>query len=74
VLAADGAPVASLFALSTASVYPETTSHAFDYAERLGYVASAVLDIFDVPELEVCPWALREGVILDRLDRLGALG
>ena len=37
-------------------------------------VASAVLDIFDLPELEVCPWALREGVILDRLDRLGASG
>ena len=36
-------------------------------------VASAVLDIFDLSELEVCPWALREGVILDRLDRLGAL-
>ena len=37
-------------------------------------VASAVLDIFDLPELEICPWALREGVILDRLDQLGAPG
>ncbi len=37
-------------------------------------VASAVCDIFDVPELEICPWALREGVILDRLDRLSARG
>jgi exopolyphosphatase/guanosine-5'-triphosphate,3'-diphosphate pyrophosphatase len=35
-------------------------------------VASAVLDIFDLEDLEVCPWALREGVILDRLDQLGA--
>jgi exopolyphosphatase/guanosine-5'-triphosphate,3'-diphosphate pyrophosphatase len=35
-------------------------------------VASAVLDIFDLPELEICPWALREGVILDRLDQLSA--
>ena len=33
-------------------------------------VASAVLDIFDLHELEICPWALREGVILDRLDQL----
>lgn len=33
-------------------------------------VADAVLDIFDVPELEICPWALREGVILQRLDQL----
>ena len=37
-------------------------------------VASAVMDIFDLSELEVCPWALREGVILDRLDLLSALG
>jgi exopolyphosphatase/guanosine-5'-triphosphate,3'-diphosphate pyrophosphatase len=37
-------------------------------------VASAVLDIFDLPELEICPWALREGVILDRLDQLSASG
>ncbi|MGO4256522.1 Ppx/GppA phosphatase family protein [Marmoricola sp. RAF53] len=37
------------------------------------FVASAVLDIFDLPELEICPWALREGVILDRLDKLSVL-
>jgi exopolyphosphatase/guanosine-5'-triphosphate,3'-diphosphate pyrophosphatase len=29
-----------------------------------------VMDIFDVSTLEVCPWALREGVILARLDQL----
>jgi exopolyphosphatase / guanosine-5'-triphosphate,3'-diphosphate pyrophosphatase len=33
-------------------------------------VADAAMDIFDLPELEVCPWALREGVILRRLDVL----
>jgi len=37
-------------------------------------VASAVMDVFDLSELEICPWALREGVILDRLDQLSALG
>lgn len=37
-------------------------------------VASAVLDVFDLDELEICPWALREGVILDRLDQLSAHG
>ncbi len=37
-------------------------------------VADAVMDIFETDELEICPWALREGVILDRLDRLGTLG
>lgn len=34
-------------------------------------VAEACMDIFDMPELEICPWALREGVILERIDRLG---
>ncbi|CAN5310191.1 Ppx/GppA phosphatase family protein [soil metagenome] len=33
-------------------------------------VAEACMDIFDLPELEICPWALREGVILERIDRL----
>ncbi len=33
-------------------------------------VAEGVFDIFGFTELEVCPWALREGVILERLDRL----
>jgi len=33
-------------------------------------VADAVMDLFDLPTLEVCPWALREGVILSRLDQL----
>ena len=39
-----------------------------------GLVASAVLDIFELDELEICPWALREGVILDRLDKISVLG
>jgi exopolyphosphatase / guanosine-5'-triphosphate,3'-diphosphate pyrophosphatase len=33
-------------------------------------VALAIMDIFDLPELEVCPWALREGVILERIDAI----
>ena len=37
-------------------------------------VAAAVMDVFDIAELEICPWALREGVILDRLDKLSAIG
>jgi exopolyphosphatase/guanosine-5'-triphosphate,3'-diphosphate pyrophosphatase len=35
-------------------------------------VAEAVMDIFDLPALEICPWALREGVILERLDRIAS--
>ena len=37
-------------------------------------VAEAVLDIFDLSELEICPWALREGVILERIDRISRSG
>ena len=33
-------------------------------------VADAVMDIYDLPELEICPWALREGIILERLDQI----
>lgn len=33
-------------------------------------VAEAVMDLLDIKELVICPWALREGVILHRLDRL----
>ncbi|MEV0146943.1 MULTISPECIES: Ppx/GppA phosphatase family protein [unclassified Nonomuraea] len=33
-------------------------------------VADAAMDLFEVERLEVCPWALREGVILRRLDQL----
>lgn len=35
-------------------------------------VAEAVMDIFELPALEICPWALREGVILERLDQITA--
>ena len=33
-------------------------------------VADAVIDLMGVSQLEICPWALREGVILKRLDTL----
>jgi exopolyphosphatase/guanosine-5'-triphosphate,3'-diphosphate pyrophosphatase len=33
-------------------------------------VAEAAMDLLDVPLLELCPWALREGMILQRLDAL----
>jgi exopolyphosphatase / guanosine-5'-triphosphate,3'-diphosphate pyrophosphatase len=34
-------------------------------------VAEACMDIFGLEELEICPWALREGVILERIDKIG---
>lgn len=33
-------------------------------------VAEAAMDLFDVDELEICPWALREGVLLEHLAHL----
>jgi exopolyphosphatase/guanosine-5'-triphosphate,3'-diphosphate pyrophosphatase len=39
-----------------------------------GLVASAVMDIFELADLEICPWALREGIILERLDKLSIWG
>ena len=37
-------------------------------------VADAVMDIFGLAELEICPWALREGIILERIDAFGIRG
>jgi exopolyphosphatase/guanosine-5'-triphosphate,3'-diphosphate pyrophosphatase len=33
-----------------------------------GIVVSATMDLLGVDRLELCPWALREGIILRRLD------
>jgi exopolyphosphatase/guanosine-5'-triphosphate,3'-diphosphate pyrophosphatase len=33
-------------------------------------VADAVMDLFDFESLQICPWALREGVLLERLDQM----
>ena len=30
------------------------------------------MDLLGVEKLDICPWALREGLILRRLDALGA--
>jgi exopolyphosphatase/guanosine-5'-triphosphate,3'-diphosphate pyrophosphatase len=37
-------------------------------------VADAAMDLMGISQLEICPWALREGVILKRLDTLGTAG
>ena len=33
-------------------------------------VAEATMSLFDLAELEICPWALREGLLLEHLDGL----
>lgn len=34
-------------------------------------VAEAAMDLLEIDELVVCPWALREGIILNRMDGFG---
>ena len=36
-------------------------------------VAEGAMDLFGVEKVEICPWALREGVILRRLDHMGSI-
>jgi exopolyphosphatase/guanosine-5'-triphosphate,3'-diphosphate pyrophosphatase len=36
-------------------------------------VAEGAMDLFGVESVEICPWALREGVILRRLDHMGSV-
>ena len=45
--------MAPLFALSTASVYPESVAHAFEYAARLGYDAVEVMVSIDAVSQDV---------------------
>ena len=35
-----------------------------------GIVAEATMDLLGLDRLEICPWALREGIILRHLDRM----
>ncbi|GAA2745149.1 Ppx/GppA phosphatase family protein [Kitasatospora cinereorecta] len=37
-------------------------------------VADAAMDLFGLDELDICPWALREGIILRRLDTMDSPG
>ena len=43
-------------------------------ARRRSLVAEAAMDLLGVTRLEIGPWALREGVILERLDRIDRIG
>src|SRR5699024_1063252 len=39
-----------------------------------GMVAQVAMEVFDIKKLKICPWALREGLILGRLDALRIQG
>jgi len=66
------AQVPSLAAM-TAAGRAELPGVSADRAGQLlagALVAHAAMDLLGVPELVICPWALREGIILRRLDAL----
>jgi exopolyphosphatase/guanosine-5'-triphosphate,3'-diphosphate pyrophosphatase len=31
------------------------------------------MDLFGLDEMEICPWALREGVLLERIDEISII-
>jgi exopolyphosphatase/guanosine-5'-triphosphate,3'-diphosphate pyrophosphatase len=49
---------------------PGVSASRVDQLPSGAIVADAILELLDVDQLELCPWALREGVILRRLDML----
>jgi exopolyphosphatase/guanosine-5'-triphosphate,3'-diphosphate pyrophosphatase len=64
--------VQQLAAMSTAEVadLPGVSPDRAHQMLAAAIVAEATMDLFGLAELEVCPWALREGVLLEHLDHL----
>jgi exopolyphosphatase/guanosine-5'-triphosphate,3'-diphosphate pyrophosphatase len=72
---ADIAELAKRLATMSASERAEMPGVSRTRAPQLAagaLVADAAMDLFGLNELEICPWALREGVILRRIDALSA--
>jgi exopolyphosphatase / guanosine-5'-triphosphate,3'-diphosphate pyrophosphatase len=72
---ADIADLAKRLAVMSASERAELPGVSRGRAPQLAagaLVADAAMDLFGLAELEICPWALREGVILRRIDALAA--
>jgi exopolyphosphatase / guanosine-5'-triphosphate,3'-diphosphate pyrophosphatase len=72
---ADVTSLAERLASTTAAQRAQLPGVSLGRAPQLAagaIVADAAMDLFSLPELEICPWALREGVILRRLAGLPA--
>jgi len=70
---ADITAIAERLAQTTAAERQEMPGVSAGRAHQLAagaIVADAAMDLLGLPVLEICPWALREGVILRRLDTL----
>lgn len=69
----DLAPLVDRLADLTRDEIAELPGVSPDRAHQMrvgALVAEATMDLFDLDTLEICPWALREGVLFERLDRL----
>jgi exopolyphosphatase/guanosine-5'-triphosphate,3'-diphosphate pyrophosphatase len=72
---ADVAELAKRLAVMSTSERGELPGVSRGRAPQLAagaLVADAAMDLFGLTELDICPWALREGVILRRIDALSA--
>ncbi|SES49356.1 exopolyphosphatase / guanosine-5'-triphosphate,3'-diphosphate pyrophosphatase [Pedococcus cremeus] len=70
----DLADVVELLGRTTAAQRAELPGVSASRARQLlagGLVAEAAMDLLQVERLDICPWALREGIILGRLDQMG---
>ena len=70
----DLADVVELLGRTTAVERAELPGVSASRARQLlggGLVAEAAMDLLQVERLDICPWALREGIILGRLDAMG---
>jgi exopolyphosphatase/guanosine-5'-triphosphate,3'-diphosphate pyrophosphatase len=68
------ADVVELLVRTTAAERAELPGVSASRARQLlagGLVAEAAMDLLQVERLDICPWALREGIILGRLDAMG---
>lgn len=69
----DLAPlVEKLFDLSVdeAAALPGVSADRAHQMRAGAMVAEATMDLFEIDTLDICPWALREGVLLQHLDQL----
>ncbi len=69
----DLSPLAKQLATMRPDHIAELPGVSADRADQIhagAIVAEATMDLFDLSELEICPWALREGVLLEHLDQL----
>ena len=67
---ADRLPELAQMSASERADLPGVSASRSRQALAGAIVAEATMDLLGLDQLEICPWALREGVILRHLDRM----